>query len=339
MKIPNLYSQNDVQWKNDKLGVSGTIGSIGCLMVDAAMLLCWFGIKVTPKTLNQKITENNGYSGNLFIWQIITAMFPEIKWGILVGGLHDPLTKTQMDFIRAKIDEGFPVVLQIDTIPATSKLDEHWVLAVDYDGDDFIVADPWDGVLKRITSWGKPPQEIIYAYAYYKGKPTIQANPTITISVVERDWLIGAATVRKEVATYLEIVNPDTASFEAIQRVVAGIKSSVTDFQTKWQTELAERKNREEQVSRLKEQLTNEIKLRTELSKALGEAIEKISTTTKVYEDRLVVIQGQIDTLGKEKGGLNTQLLACKTANLIENMTIGDVLVLLFNKLKTIKLK
>jgi len=330
--LKKVFSQNDSRWKNDILGENGTIGGIGCLMTSVTMMLNWYGHSETPKTLNQKLIDSGGYLGNLFIWGVIPILFSDVMWGGLVNTI-DPLTKTQMDFIRAKIDEGIPVILQIDTIPATSKLDEHWVLAVDYDGDDFMVADPWDGVVKRITSWGAKPQEVIYAYAYYKGKPAATTEKTITIPVKERDWLVGGATVRKQVAEYLEIADADNASFESIQRVIAGIKSSVTDYQTKWKTEEAERKNREEQVSRLKEQLTNEKSLRKELNKKLNEAITSVPTITKVYEDRILVMQGQIDTMGKEKGELNNQLKDCKLQNPIEKLSVSQVIEVLINKI------
>ena len=333
INLPKIFSQNDPLWKGDRLGSSGTIGGVGCLMTDVAMLLNWYGHNVTPKTLNQSIIDNKGYSGNLFIWQIIPVLFSDVTWGGMVSGVVNPLTKTQMDYIKARIDEGYPVILQIDTIPSTSKLDEHWVLAVDYDGDDFIVADPWDGVTKRITSWGVKPQELIYSYAWYKGKPATSVKPTITIPVEERDWLIGAATVRKQTAEYLEITNPDNASFESIQRVVAGIKSSVTDYQTKWKNEEVERKNREEQVGRLKEQLTKEEGLRVGLNEALNKATSSIPTITKVYEDRLRVMQGQIDNMGKEKGELNNQLKDCKLNNSLEKLTAIDCLMLVIKKL------
>lgn len=334
IKLTKIFSQNDEEWRKDRLGLDGTIGGVGCLMTCVAMLLNWFGHDETPKTLNQKMNNNEGYLGNFWIWQTITAIFPDISWGNLVGGLVDPLTDAQMKYIKARIDEGYPVLLQIDNIPATSKLDEHWVLAFKYDGDDFFVADPWDGAVKRITSWGVQPQKLIYAYAYYKGKPVATVKPTITIPVEERDWLVEGATVRKQVAEYLQISSPDHTPFDSIQRVIAGIKSSVTDYQSKWQTELTERKNRDEQIGRLKDQLIEEGKLREDLTKKLNDVILNTPTITKVYEDRITVLQGQIDNMGKEKGELNNQLKDCKLQNPVEKLTAIDCLLLAIKKLR-----
>jgi len=175
INLPKIYSQNDEQWKNKTLGTKGTIGAYGCLLTNIAMLCVYFGKNETPDTLNEKLKKNGGYvNGNLYVWGALTKIYPDITYQGQVL-TPNPLTKAQMDFIRARIDEGYPVVLQIDTIPSTSQLDEHWILAVDYDGDDFIIVDPWDGAVKRITSWGVQPQKLIYAYAWYKGTP---AKPT-----------------------------------------------------------------------------------------------------------------------------------------------------------------
>lgn len=177
VNLPKTYSQNDARWKSKTLGSRGTIGDYGCLITDVAMMCTYFGHEETPETINDKLKRANGYvNGNLFVWGAISTIFPDIRYQGQVQ-TPDPLTKGQMDSIRKTIDNGYPVFLQIDTIPATSGLDEHWVLAIDYDGDDLIVQDPWDGATKRITSWGVAPQELIYAYGSYTGTPTVVVTP------------------------------------------------------------------------------------------------------------------------------------------------------------------
>lgn len=198
VQLPQTYSQNDQRWKNATLGTSGTIGDYGCLVVDVAMVACYFGHTETPLTLNEKLKRNGGYAnGNLLVWGALTKIYPDITYEGQTQ-TPDPLTQGQMDDIRSIFDQKLPVFLQIDTIPATSGLDEHWVLAIDYDGDDFIVQDPWDGATKRITSWGVKPQELIYAYAYYSGTP-VQAVPTIPVSSGEG--------VQVDKATFEQLVN------------------------------------------------------------------------------------------------------------------------------------
>lgn len=180
IQLPKTYSQNDPQWRNKTLGSSGTIGDYGCLMTCVAMMCTYYGHEETPATLNEKLKRNGGYAnGNLFVWGAIANIFPDIAYQ---GQTQTPdaLSQTQMNTIKKTLDKGMPVILQIDTVPVTSAFDEHWIMAIDYDGDDFIVQDPWDGATKRITSWGVAPQKLIYAYAFYTGNPVIVPTNPIT---------------------------------------------------------------------------------------------------------------------------------------------------------------
>lgn len=183
--LPKKYSQNNPLWKNKALGTpsesegtQGTIGQYGCLISCVAMVSTYFGHDENPESINIYLTNNNGYvNGNLYIWNAVTKKYPDMVYQGIVR-TPDTLTKTQMDAIRSIIDQGFPLFLKIDVIPSTSKLDEHWVLGVDYDGDDIIIQDPWDGAEKRITSWGITPQKIIYGYGYYSGTLPIFVRET-----------------------------------------------------------------------------------------------------------------------------------------------------------------
>lgn len=176
--LPKKYSQNNPLWKNKALGTQGTIGQYGCLISCVAMVSAYFGHDENPESINIYLTNNNGYvNGNLYIWNAVTKKYPDMVYQGIVR-TPDTLTKTQMDAIRSIINQGFPLFLKIDVIPSTSKLDEHWVLGVDYDGDDIIIQDPWDGAEKRITSWGITPQKIIYGYGYYSGTLPIFVRET-----------------------------------------------------------------------------------------------------------------------------------------------------------------
>lgn len=350
INLPKLYSQQDPTWRGRTLGSALTIGNAGCLLTCIAMVVSYFGHEETPATLDDKLDNNGGYSGNLFVWGAVPKLYSDIFYKGLVATPTE-LTLAQMDFIKGQIDKKMPVLLQIDNIPQTSVLDEHWILAVDYDGDDFIIVDPWDGATKRITSWGVKPQTLIYAYACYEGKP-VASEEMITYPKVERDWLIGRATTAKEVAVNLNIPDPDNAPTDAYVRVIGGIKSQVTTAQNQADANAAEVKNRQEQVSRLKDQLTDEQKLRQALADKLNAATQSVGSIQTVYEDRIKVLQGQVDQMGKEKGALNATIQSLitegkkKDAKITElmksqttNLTVADVLVLLFNKLKGVKLK
>ena len=210
IQLPKTYTQNDPRWKNTVLGNSGTIGDYGCLLTDIAMMCTYYGHEETPASLNSKLKQSGGYqNGNLFVWGAITNLFPDIAYQ---GQTQTPdaLSQAQMDSIKKTLDKGYPVILQIDTIPATAAFDEHWILAIDYDGDDFIVQDPWDGATKRITSWGVLPQELIYAYAYYTGTPTVTLVPSQPAVPPTTPPATSDGGVSVDAATFQQLVNKST---------------------------------------------------------------------------------------------------------------------------------
>ena len=183
------------------------------------------------------------------------------------------------------------------------------------------------------------PQEYVDEVRSYNGtQPMPDTNITIEGSLYGK--LVGNSTKWDEIVKYLEISgDPSSTSFEDVQRVVAGLKSRITDIQTQLGNTQAELENRVEQISRLKEQVTNNDKLRAELIKKLSDTVLEQQGMVGVYEKRLKEIQGELEVMAKGKGELNKALLECKAQNPNDQLTIADVLVLLFNKFKKIKLK
>ena len=175
--LPKIYSQIGNQ---TPIGNS-TINDIGCLTVDASMAATYFGHPIDPTTLAKSVTyafnlPNNQGFRTLWIWSELTKLFPDI---IYKGQVQTPfeLTTNQMNQIKGIIDKGYPVFLQIDVIPSTSQLDEHWVLAIGYNGDDFIITNPLGGYIHNITDYGIKPQLLIWAYAWYEGKLPVTVDP------------------------------------------------------------------------------------------------------------------------------------------------------------------
>lgn len=156
-------SQRDPRWASIKLGTSNsTIGSHGCLMTDATMLIRYLlGVDITPADLNAWLIANGGYSGgNLFIWAILNKYDPRISFGYRYS-------TAALDKIDEQLALGRPVIIHVDGIPATSPIDEHWVLVVGKENGQYIINDPIDGVQFPFNNrYGDPRSKIYHVCTY-----------------------------------------------------------------------------------------------------------------------------------------------------------------------------
>lgn len=161
-----------------------------------------------------------------------------------------------------------------------------------------------------------------------------------------------------ELVKYLEIPgDPSLTLFEDIQRVIAGMKSRATDLMTQLSTATAEVGNKDEQISRLKEQLRidvltqkalydNEKALRTKAEEKLGvvqgQAQLLQDQVTKYAQDKgqLVIDKTNAENSAKQWEGKYKELL---TNGVAQEITFFDALVVLFKSLvaaaKNIKIK
>lgn len=149
LELP-LYSQKDVRWASDKLGTSSvTIGGYGCLITSAAMVCKFYGKDTDPGRINKDLIRVNGYaSSNLLIFDAINRIYPDITvdW---TQYITNP-TSAQID---AVLERGIPVIVQVDYIPNTPALDQHWVVVIGKDSAGYIIADPINGQVGSLSRY------------------------------------------------------------------------------------------------------------------------------------------------------------------------------------------
>jgi hypothetical protein len=136
------YSQQDPKWKQDILGFGSaedTIGYVGCALTATTMLLNGHGYSETPKSLNQKLKNVNGFVGAGIAWGAVSKIYPNValKAFIPCGNSDAPLAQ-----IDAAIAAGQPAIVQVDRSPA-SGIQTHWVVLYERKGDDYLMLDPW----------------------------------------------------------------------------------------------------------------------------------------------------------------------------------------------------
>jgi hypothetical protein len=352
-----LYSQFDSRWANTLLGFNTdpkfNIYNYGCLVSCLAMLCQYFGKEETPATLNDKLKGVNGFvTGGNYVWGSITKIYKDITEVVTETPL--PLTDAQINTIKQNIDEGYPVMCQIDYNPQTVKSDMHFVLIVGYnpaEENDFTIADPLGGAevsLKKYLGWLKPSaRKSIDRFICYKGpKPKITAD---MIPILKEHFTVFVHNDQQwhKLIAYLELgTDPNITPFEDVQRVIAGYKSNKTDLENRLngkeedlQKALTEIKNLEDKVANTIIDCQTQVDLKNAECKALAQNAANVNKLKEEYEGTLAGLRGDIREAQKEVGlreleitGLKTQLNACK--NGLPSETLMNKL---FNLLKKIK--
>ena len=137
------YSQQDSQWKADKLGFgkqdSDTIGYIGCALTSVAMMLSGHGFTETPKTLNKKLQNVDGFAGAGIRWYQVSQLYPQIRINSIIKCNDTAAPLAQID---AAIASGQPAIVQVDSTPAPGIL-THYVVLYARKGNDYLMLDPW----------------------------------------------------------------------------------------------------------------------------------------------------------------------------------------------------
>ncbi len=186
-------SQQDPQWKNDTLGFGDpgdTIGYVGCALTSVSMLLSGYGYSETPKTLNQKLKDKQGFVSAGIRWDIVCQVHPEMK---LRSNVACETSDAPLGQIDAALAAGHPVVVRVDASPNPG-LQWHYVVLYGRKGDDYLMLDPWpyqpgitkeDYLMKRYSQ-GRPLKNAIQQVLFYEaaasGVPgsTPSSTPTTT---------------------------------------------------------------------------------------------------------------------------------------------------------------
>ena len=136
------YSQQDPQWKSDLLGFGDpgdTIGYVGCAMTSVAMLLSGHGFPETPKTLNRKLQNANGFVSAAIRWDVVSQVCPKVT---LKSSISCVNTDAPLGLIDASLAAGQPVIVMVDSTPVAG-LQTHWVVLYAKEGNDYLMLDPW----------------------------------------------------------------------------------------------------------------------------------------------------------------------------------------------------
>ena len=224
------HSQQDPKWKNDLLGFGDpgdTIGYIGCALTATAMLLSGHGYTETPKSLNQKLKNVNGFVSAAIMWSAVNKIYPNVTLKAYIPCANSDAPLAQID---AAIAAGQPAIVQVDRSPAAG-IQTHWVVLYQRNGDDYLMLDPWpyqpditkeDYLMKRYAQGRNlrhAISHVILYEAYGSGGPiaTPQTTPTTDTTPLNGP----TARVKAEVTWGLNLrSSADTSSMSNVVAVL-----------------------------------------------------------------------------------------------------------------------
>jgi ABC-type bacteriocin/lantibiotic exporter with double-glycine peptidase domain len=132
LQVP-AFSQDDPQWQDIELGPSqDTIGTAGCALCSAAMVMRFYGLDTDPARLNEYLSFHQGYTPEGWIyWEKAAALSSGH-----VAKVYEDAPSYQL------IDENLllsnPVIVRLHLSSGTT----HFVVVVGKSGWDYLIRDP-----------------------------------------------------------------------------------------------------------------------------------------------------------------------------------------------------
>lgn len=135
--------------------------------------------------------------------------------------------------------------------------------------------------------------------------------------------------------------DPSSTPLDSALNVIRGYKSQATDMRNKLSVAEQEIRNREEQVSRLSDEIANERNMRIAEQTALIEANKAMVKLRGEHESRVKALQEQVDSEAKQKGEALKDVARLRTEveelkkGVTKPLTLFDVLKMILPKLFT----
>lgn len=158
-----IQSQRDNRWGSILLG-NNTISqyniyNYGCLITS-------FGnyIGQTPAEVN---THKDMFvaGGGDFIWSKCTSIGLNNKY--TSPRFEDAVPDSEIVKMKGFIDQGYPLITEVDFNPSTVSEEQHYVLIIGYDDNgEFIILDPWTGSIVSLAVYGGV-HRAMYMYRVY----------------------------------------------------------------------------------------------------------------------------------------------------------------------------
>jgi hypothetical protein len=170
--VPSFFQQ-DPRWSDERLGTSlcDTLGSAGCAVSSAAMVLAFYGVTIDPQLLNQHLIAHHGYEGDSWIkWEIAATYPPEAAQHI-----YEDLPSYGL--IDCNLLLHNPVIVRIRR--PTGKT--HFVVIVGKKGFHYLIRDPAPQGMQGVYPLSQLAVPIEALRFYCKKKLPVEKNSVLNV--------------------------------------------------------------------------------------------------------------------------------------------------------------
>jgi hypothetical protein len=142
------YRQRDPRWADEEVGGSRErLARVGCTVCSLAMALDPFGVKLTPRELNDALKTRNGFTLRGWLrWEVVTAASGDkVRMDYVGRPRHEVLDRTLRD--------GRPAIVKV----YITGIIPHWVLVVGKEESEYLIRDPLgeEGKVAPLSAYGK----------------------------------------------------------------------------------------------------------------------------------------------------------------------------------------
>ncbi|MFZ4484288.1 MAG: C39 family peptidase [Chthoniobacterales bacterium] len=161
------FAQGDPRWADDPLGpTTNSLGSEGCAVASASMVLASYGTDLDPGRLNTFLQTNAGYTDRGWLYWEKAAEYPPVV------ARHAYEDEASYFLIDGNLLRGNPVIVRLRYPSGIT----HFVVIVGKHGYEYLIRDPGAGYqrgLYDLSEFGSP----IEALRFYEQLPTPPAAP------------------------------------------------------------------------------------------------------------------------------------------------------------------
>ena len=281
INLPMVFSQRDPRWKDRSLGFGAiNIEAGGCIICALATLCRYFGKKTDPDQLNEDLKKVGGFQGALYRWGHLNKVYSDIKLEKQVK-TPDPLTEGHFKEIDKDLEGGYPILLEVDSVPATAKVDQHFVLLIGKEGNSYKVVDPWTGKIEPLSKFGVA-KITIQRYILYRGpKP----NPDSIDNMTREELIADLKRHKKWLADTESDLKDWKIWFKSIEGELEETKKLLEDQET--------------QNSLLRGKIADAVELRDDQSELLGECRVKLTATQRLVAEGTHGLELKEQTISK----------------------------------------